>query len=372
MKIVHVVTLISPEGAYGGPVRVALNQLGELQKQGHEVLLVASYRGYLPSQVPKFIDGVPVSLFPAVTFSRKLGFAGTISPRMILALPKIFRNFDVIHMHFARDLVVLPAGIFATLNRKKSVFIQTHGMIDESNSQLAHIIDWLMTKRVMKRSRRVFYLTDVECASLLHLFPFIGCKIHYLPNAVPTAAIVSPEESDVVEFIFLARLQSRKNPDVFVHAAKLRIENGSKARYTVVGPDEGMGKMVDDLIREAATSMISREAAVAMTAASLRIGRADVYVLPSVNEPFPMSVLEALAVGVPVLITESNGLADFVRQANSGIIVEPTADSVAKAMKIMEDDAALRSLYGSNATKLAQDEFSMSKVGSQLIANYGQ
>src|SRR5437867_204758 len=58
MRILQVVTLLSPDGAYGGVARVALNQSAELIGRGHDVTVAAATRGY--EVVPEELDGVPV------------------------------------------------------------------------------------------------------------------------------------------------------------------------------------------------------------------------------------------------------------------------------------------------------------------------
>lgn len=78
MRILSVVTLVSPDGAFGGPVRVALNQATALRELGHDVTLAAGGRGF--DEPPTELDGVPVRLFPARTVVPGIGFAGLSSP----------------------------------------------------------------------------------------------------------------------------------------------------------------------------------------------------------------------------------------------------------------------------------------------------
>lgn len=72
MRILQVVSLLSPDGAFGGPARVAINQSAALIRKGHDVTLAAGTRGYpIP---PTDIGGVPLRLFPARTLLPGLGF----------------------------------------------------------------------------------------------------------------------------------------------------------------------------------------------------------------------------------------------------------------------------------------------------------
>ena len=74
MRILQVVTLLSPDGAYGGPARVALNQSAELVSRGHDVTVVGATRGY--RDVPTELNGVPVKLFAARTLVAANWFRG--------------------------------------------------------------------------------------------------------------------------------------------------------------------------------------------------------------------------------------------------------------------------------------------------------
>jgi glycosyltransferase involved in cell wall biosynthesis len=98
--------------------------------------------------------------------------------------------------------------------------------------------------------------------------------------------------------------------------------------------------------------------------------RASFYVLPSVNEPFPMSVLEAMAVGLPLILTESCGLADVVKSSGSGIIVDESKRGLVDAMRSLIVDPLLRKKMGIAAQRTAGELFSMDAVGRQLLGIY--
>ena len=85
MRILQVVTLLSPDGAYGGPARVALNQSAELISRGHDVTVAAATRGYRVP--PTELDGVPVRLFAARTLVPGTGLAGMGAPATEQVVP---------------------------------------------------------------------------------------------------------------------------------------------------------------------------------------------------------------------------------------------------------------------------------------------
>ncbi len=185
VKILGVVTLLSPSGEYGGPTRVAVNQLRALQDRGHQVVLAGTQRGF-EGNVPTEIEGVPVRLFPARTLLPRTGFAGLGSPELWSAVHRHAREFDVVHVHAARDLVTLPSALIA-LRRAVPIVVQTHGMIDETSHPLAVPLDLALTRPVLRRARIVTYLTSRERASL-EVVSHGEARLEELPNGVPLEA----------------------------------------------------------------------------------------------------------------------------------------------------------------------------------------
>ena len=150
MRILQVVTLLSPDGAYGGPARVALNQGAELINRGHDVIVAAAARGY--PDLPTESNGVPLRLFAARRLVPGTGFAGLGAPALNRWFGRNRTDFDVVHIHFGRDLVVLPVAA-AARRHKIPYVLQTHGMVTPSDHPLAPALDALWTRKAAPRRR---------------------------------------------------------------------------------------------------------------------------------------------------------------------------------------------------------------------------
>jgi glycosyltransferase involved in cell wall biosynthesis len=365
--IAHVVTLLSPDGAYGGPVRVAVNQLTALAERGHDVTLFASHRGY--AEPPTNIDGVPVVSFPARTAIPGTGFAGLAAPALTRELRRRVDSFDVVHVHLARDLVTLPA---ARVVRRAGVplFVQTHGMIDPSTNPLAGPLDAALTRPTLRAASAIFHLTDRERRDLLAVGAPETALVP-LVNGVPDSGDLSAHPAASNEVLFLARLHRRKRPTAFVRAAIALADRFPEAEFTLVGPDEGEGAAVERLIDGSGhRARIRWEGPLAPEQTLNRMSRAAVYVLPSIDEPFPMSVLEAASLGLPVIVTDSCGLAEPVSSAGAGIVVDHSADSLIEALRHLVSDRDRRRRVGESARAMAVDRFSMDAVASSLMTRY--
>lgn len=365
MRVLSVVTLISPHGDYGGPVRVALNQAQALTERGHEVTIAGAHRGF--DTVPTEVDGIPAALFPARTLVPGAGFAGLAAPGLSRWLRSALSRFDIVHVHAARDLVTLPAARRA--HRAGVPFVlQTHGMIDPSSNPLARPLDALLTRPLLRNAKRVFYLTPEEKQGLVAVGG-ASLTLQELPNGVPLPDAVR-KVTGQTEVLYLARLAPRKRPMMFVETARRLAGDYPDVRFTLVGPDEGEGPRVERAVAEDGAGRLSWAGPLAPDATSERMTGASVYVLPSVNEPFPMSVLEAMAIGLPVVITESCGLAPLVRRTGCGIVTDESQDALDDAVRTLLADPALARKMGDRGTRAARDELGMPAVAGILEAAY--
>ncbi len=367
MRVLHAVTLHSPSHAFGGPVRVALNLTKGLRARGHEARLIALGEGF-PEPWPTDVEGVPAKLFPARRIL-PLGFSGMTSPALLASAGRLVRDADVVHVHLARDLVTLPVAL-AALRAGKPLVLQTHGMVDPSEKLLAKVLDAVAVRRLLRGADAVLYLTAHERAGLDAVVGGAPLATAVrLVNGTP-AQEERPAPSGPPRILYSARLQARKRPVDFVDAAPAVLAAHPDAQFVVAGPDEG--ELAAVRARVTALGLTDRftvPGALSGAEVLAELRRAHVYVLPSVDEPFPMSVLEALAVGVPPVVTHSNGLARDIAAAGAGHAVDPGPAGVASAILSLLDPTA-NAAASSAARKLAGESFSMDAVLDTLLPVY--
>lgn len=368
MRIIHVVSLITPDGSYGGPLRVALNQVRALREAGHEAIIAAGARGYT-STYPSTFDGVPVRLFPAMQALPGTGFAGLCSPGLIRWLRHVIPTADAVHIHMARDLVSLPAAILAR-SLAKDYHLQTHGMIDESRKLLAAPLDLLATRPALRAASTIFSLTEKETNDLRQVAPGLDTVVR-LHNGVPLSHLRAKPQSMAPDVLFLARLHSRKRPMVFVRAAQALAKNFPFATFTLVGPDEGEGSAVNTLLSmNDASGRIQWVGSLAPEQTLARMAESSIYVLPSVDEPYGMTVLEAMSVGLPVVVPSSCGLAPVVSRSRSGIVTGETEKELIQALTRLLSDPTERLAMGQNGLQTVVNIGSMNAVAQKLASIY--
>lgn len=366
MKVLSLVTLISPLGEYGGPVRVAVNQAQAMIDRGHDVRIVGGCRGF-NGEPPSDIEGVPASLFPTRQVVPRTGFAGLTAPGLFRWLSRHLADIEVLHAHLARDLVTLPA--VAQARRRGIRYVaQTHGMIDKSANPLAIPLDRLLSVPALQGAAHVLYLTEAEKRGLSEVAGDL--RMTHVPNGVPPAEGIEPAEPP--EVLYLARLAERKRPVLFVTVAMRLAAEFPEVRFRMVGPDEGEGPAVGEAIARARAAGVDIQWEGALSPADTvkRMRRAAVYTLPSVDEPYPMSVLEAMSVGLPVIITDSCGLAGFVHDHQAGLVVGPEEHELIAGLRTLLSNRDRARLTGERGRAAVRSELGMAAIAEQLETLY--
>ncbi|NBU31664.1 MAG: glycosyltransferase [Actinobacteria bacterium] len=363
MKILHAFTLQSPDNAFGGPIRVALNLAHELKSRDIKVELVGGCRDY--PTIPQEIEGINANLFAVRQIHAKLGFSGLISLKLLAWAWRNVRNFDVVHIHLARDLITLPITFICRL-RNVPYVIQGHGMIDPTQRATGRILDFLLVRKSLIQASKLLYLTEQEQQDYPAVAKSALSNLAFLPNGVPAQSKSSAVERTSISFI--SRLQERKRPTRFVEMAAKLSGDENFSDFKIAGADEGELNAVLSLIeKHALAQRVTYVGPKDHDGVLDLLSRTLILVLPSVNEPFPMIILEALSCGIPVVLTDSCGLAPYIQRGNAGIVTDGSVDGLVNAVKVITQDLLT---YSASALELAQKEFSMKHIGDELLAIY--
>ncbi|MFJ4621879.1 glycosyltransferase [Streptomyces sp. NPDC088812] len=364
MRLVHVVTLVSDDGAFGGPTSVAVAQLEECAARGHDVTLVSLWRGRAPAA--RRIGAVRFVSRPAWRFVPGQGCLGLMHPLLLRDLWRAMGRADAVHVHAGRDLVSLAALAVARLRRTPFV-TQTHGMVEPRTGTVARVFDRLYVP-LLRRARCCLVLTERERRALTEVLGPAGPALVSLPNGLrPGGADTGARRRDDHEVIFLARLHPRKRPEAFVEMAALVHKEMSEARFTLYGADEGSLPAVRRLVADRGlTDVVTYGGALEHSAALEAYRRAAVYVLPSVREPFPMTVLEALAEGTPVVCTDSSGIAAELARRDAALVTDGSPEALADAVCLLLADEDLRARLAAAGRRAIDEVFSIRAVADRL------
>lgn len=366
MRILHVATLFSPDGAYGGPTRVATNQAAELVRRGHQVLLAGAGRGF--ERMPEQLDGVGACLVRGRQVIPGIGYAGLAAPGLLRRLTRLTSPPDVVHVHLARDLVTMPIARWALAARLPLV-VQTHGMIDASERLLAKPLDLALTAPLLRAADRVYCLTESEVGDI-HGVAGPSVRTTVLPNGIPQAPPADPEV-DRAGVVYVGRLHARKRPMLFVRMAQEAVRRGADVDFELIGPDEGEGDAVEKALREDdGGGRIRWVGSLAPDGITPRLARAAILVNTSANERFGMSVIEAMAAGCAVVVGETCGLADVLSSNDAGLVAAETDDGFATAVVSLVEEATRLADLAGRGQQMVHEYFGIEPIVDRLEQDY--
>jgi glycosyltransferase involved in cell wall biosynthesis len=151
----------------------------------------------------------------------------------------------------------------------------------------------------------------------------------------------------------------------FARAAELA--RGDGVSYSVVGPDAGDGAELALYQSNHRGAQLQYEGALPPGRARERMARAGVFVLPSIDEPFPMAVLEALSVGLPCVLTQSCGVAAQLSSRGAAMVVpDGRPDEIARAVATVLDDEAVWRRMSAASIAVCTDDLSEPVLGRRL------
>jgi glycosyltransferase involved in cell wall biosynthesis len=177
--------------------------------------------------------------------------------------------------------------------------------------------------------------------------------VRVIPNGINSETVFNPDlfdrdalreklgiSSDDVAIFYIGRLSEEKNPDMYVEAVKLLVsEKVKNAKYFMIG-DGPMRNEVQNAvfsIKDRPITYLGYQPNIAEYLAA-----ADIFVLPSAVEGFPLSILEAMAMRVVVLATNVGAVADVITTGENGIIVdEISSKSIAESLRLVINDRKL-------------------------------
>ncbi len=220
---------------------------------------------------------------------------------------------DVIHSH---DWLTYPAGIHAKNVTGKPLVIHVHATdFDRSRGNVNPTV-FAIEKDGMENADHIITVSDLTRNTVIEKYGIDPAKVTTVHNAVIPLSdellnLPRREKKDKV-ITFLGRITMQKGPEYFVEAAAKVLQKNRHVRFVMAGS----GDMMDAMIRLAAkrniadrfhfTGFLRGKQVYEMLADS------DVYVMPSVSEPFGISPLEAMEMGVPSIISKQSGCAEIL------------------------------------------------------------
>jgi len=258
------------------------------------------------------------------TFSGKLSFAGgygnnlfqEIANYSVVASVIASRyEFDVIHAH---DWLAFPAGMAAKLVTGKPLIVHVHATdFDRSGGKVNPGV-YDIEKAGMEAADKVIAVSNLTRNIIIEKYGIDPAKVVTIHNAVEplhNEFLAKQKESGDKVVTFLGRVTMQKGPEYFVEAAHLVLKKMNNVRFVMAGSGDMLNKMITRIAsfrmgrRFHFTGFLKGDDVYHMFALS------DVYVMPSVSEPFGISPLEAMQSNVPVINSRQSGVSEILHHA---------------------------------------------------------
>ncbi|MDE5875508.1 MAG: glycosyltransferase family 4 protein, partial [Muribaculaceae bacterium] len=220
---------------------------------------------------------------------------------------------DVIHAH---DWLTYPAGIHAKNVTGKPLVIHVHASEFDRSRGKPNPTVFAIEKDGMENADHIITVSNLTRKTVIENYGIDPAKVTTVHNAVipldeETLNLKRGDTKDKV-ITFLGRITMQKGPEYFVEAAAKVLKKNKNVRFVMAGG----GDMEKDMIRLAAKRNIADRFHFTGFLRGKEVYQmfrdSDVYVMPSVSEPFGISPLEAMEMGVPSIISKQSGCAEIL------------------------------------------------------------
>jgi glycosyltransferase involved in cell wall biosynthesis len=396
MRILQVIAALSPR--YGGPSVAGPELSRELVRQGHLVSIYTSDidgRGHLkvPLNSPIQDQGVEVRYFHGWSQSGKYMF----SPGLWRALRDHVADFDVVHVWSVYGFSTTAASYWCR-QRRVPYLVFPHGSLDPFLRRRNRPRKWIYSKLFAERDYRgadaVMFNTQEEMrlasdwpglrashhghGTQRRVIVPIGIAPEWFAEADPGAGQRFRQRYPALLgkrlIVYFGRINFKKGLDILARAFA-EVANGRTDLHLVLaGPDnEGYGQKVRQWLAEKGalecatfTGLLGGEDRFSV------LREAEIFALTSYTENFGQSAVEAMASGVPVVISEKVNIWPEVQTAGAGLVVPCDVEATTRAFRNLIDHPELGRKMGACGKRWAAEHLPWSTVGRQMAEAYGQ
>lgn len=381
MKILHISPSYFPAFQFGGPIQSVHLLNRELVKSGASVDVFTTNAGLDPKiyNASQWTDlqGVKVKYFSYFGYVHY-----NFSIPIFIALIKNVRYYDVLHITAVWNFPVW-AACFACWWHKKPYIISPRGTIYPEtiaikSSLFKKLYYYFVAKKCLLRASAIHF-TSVDEEEKVKNFLRLKVKSIVIPNGInldefkiETSPIQNYTWLQKPYILFLGRINHKKGLDILYKAFEEIVNQNPTVKLVIVGPDSDNYKLALDKLAE------ELHIATHLTYAGQLEGDAKIiayknalcFALTSYSENFGMSVVEALACGCPVVISDKVGIFPEIKNNNAGLVTSLDYLEVAKAINSLILNSRLRDELIHNGLKTVERLYSIEGVALKFIQLY--
>lgn len=223
-------------------------------------------------------------------------------------------TFDVIHAH---DWMTYPAGIAAKQVSGKPLIVHVHATEFDRSGEHVNQRVYDIERAGMHAADKIIAVSNRTRQVIIDRYGVHPDKVETVHNAVMTLPEQQKPERWINDKIvtFLGRITFQKGPDYFVEAAAMVLKEMKNVRFVMAGSGDMLEKMIMLAAKHRIGDRFHFTGFLKGQEVSDLFNMSDVYVMPSVSEPFGISPLEAMQSRVPVIISKQSGVSEILNHA---------------------------------------------------------
>ncbi|HEV7375974.1 MAG TPA: glycosyltransferase family 4 protein [Pyrinomonadaceae bacterium] len=364
MRILH----ISSARSLGGGERHLADLANALTQRGHEVYAALPSR----SQLREELSALPAQNI----FSLRLRNALDIGSALELARLVREHRIEIVHAHVARDY---PLAALATRrNRRSKLIITRHVLFPLSKLHsitLSHVARVICVSNAVKRAlsaQKIFNANKISVIPNGIDFRRLDARLQNFDRDEFRKQMKMTPESLLIGTV--GEIKKQKGHEDFLRAASLIVRERTDAHFVIVGADStstgehraSLERLIAELNLTDRVHLTGWLDDVAPLLAAL-----DAYVSASHTESFGLAIVEAMALGLPIVATATEGAQEIINSDDAGMLV-PVSDveAMASALLRLLEDANARKRIGTLARTTARTRFSLERMVDETEKAY--
>lgn len=225
-------------------------------------------------------------------------------------------DFDVIHAH---DWLTFPAGIAAKRIKGKPLIVHVHATEFDRSGENVNPGIYAIERHGMEQADKIIAVSNFTRQIIIEKYGIAPEKITTVYNAVTHDS--GEQKAEIKKGIneklvtFLGRITIQKGPEYFIEAAYLVLKKMDNVRFVMAGSGDKMNEMITRVAQLGMADKFYFTGFLKGTDVDRMFQLTDVFVMPSVSEPFGIVPLEAMLADVPVIISNQSGVSEILNHA---------------------------------------------------------
>ena len=328
---------IMPEFGLAGAEIMVENLVKELKSKVREVIVLSLYDYHSPITERIEKEGIRI-----IYLGKRKGLDLSIIRKIYKVLKQ--ERPDVIHTHRHVMHYVIPAAVLAGIKKR------VHTIHNLANKELSFFQRILASFFYKFNKVRPVALSSITQKSIVKTYKLKPEKVETVFNGINLSKCLIKSDynlNGILKILHIGRFSKPKNHQVIIECAKLLKGKGIDFEIKLIGQGELLEDVKTKVQQEDITDYIKFLGI--KPSVFEELNQADIFILPSLWEGMPMTLIEAMGTGLPIIASKVGGIPDMIDDGENGILINPVAEELANSIILLYENKELREKLGKKA-----------------------